>query len=136
MSIWVKLGAAAAVLALIVTAVLCYNHAIGEVETLKASVQQQHDQIADLSTRLAAAEAAAQQESANLAALTQLYGSHATAIDKLNSELKTRQTYIQSTYKAAPNDKKSVLDSPLPEFHCVFDGTCKDTTGAPVQSHP
>lgn len=136
-SIWLKLGAAAAAAILIVTAVLFYNHAIGEVEDLKGTVATQTTAIADLTNRLNAAEAAEKQETANVAALTQLYGSHATAIDKINADLKTHQTFIQSTYKAAPNDKKSILDTALPEFHCVFDGTCKAPApaGAGVQGN-
>lgn len=125
---WFKIGAYGAVAVFALALAWFVKHTFEENASL-------HDDVKALTAQNAQLQKAQDDQAKTLQALSRLYDQHTAAIAQSAKDAANRAAYIAKTYAGASNATKSVLDTDLPEFRCVYDGSCDAATGPVPAAH-
>lgn len=120
---WIKLMLATLGAAMIGAMVLLYNHTMKKNGELEKQLETANASIVGLQN--AAAESAAR-----YSALAEIIQSHTEAIAKTSADLAKKQTHVTRVYRESDDATRSILDSDLPQFRCLYEaGGCEAPAG-------
>lgn len=116
MSIWIKLAAAMFVLALAGGLVYTYHSTATQNGELKT-------QLSELKTNYDAVKKQVDAQDQKMSDLASTLTEHNDKIAALDAAMQTKHTYAAKVYKEAPDATRSVLDTDLPQFKCLYTKT-------------